>query len=208
MECIRSKIVVGIDQSYKNTGVSICINKEIKQITSIRLDKYKTNSEKRKTLHDKLNKLFYKISALGQTQNIDCKIIIERIRLRSEGFINMDYIKSIGALNSIIVDLAHNYNFPVYSVDTRSWKSNVVGTSKPLNNKYGIDPKKYPTIKYLIGLGYEKDILLKVSNKKKKGIVKIINGEKYTYNDDAADSACIALYGFLPESKQNLKEEH
>lgn len=204
----KKKIVIGIDQSYKNTGVSICINGDLKQITSIPLGSLRMNTEKRKLICHKLNKLFYKVSSMGQIEPLEVMVIIERIRLTSDGFLNIDYIKSIGALNALIVDTASQYNFKVYSVDTRSWKSNIVGTSKPMNNKYGIDPKKWPTIKYLINKGHEESILLKVSNKKKKGTVKIIDGEKYTYNDDAADSACIALYGFLPESKQNLQEEH
>lgn len=204
----KKKIVIGIDQSYKNTGVSICINGSLKQITSIPLESLRSHTEKRNLLKHKLYRLFYKVSCMGQIEPLEAFIIIERIRLRSDGFISMDYIKSIGALNALIVDLANEFNLKVYSVDTRSWKSNIVGTSKPLNNKYGIDPKKWPTIKYLVKKGYEDQILREVSNKKKKGIVKEVDGKKYTYNDDAADSACIALYGFLPESKQNLQEEH
>ena len=47
-----------------------------------------------------------------------------------------------------------------------------------------------------------------VKNKrKKKGVV--IKGERrITYNDNKADSIGIALYGFLPEGKQKLVEEH
>ena len=39
------KIVIGIDQSYKNTGVSIAVDGELKNVTSIWLEKLKTNSE-------------------------------------------------------------------------------------------------------------------------------------------------------------------
>ena len=34
-----NKIVIGIDQSYKNTGISICVDNELKNISSIKLDK-------------------------------------------------------------------------------------------------------------------------------------------------------------------------
>jgi Holliday junction resolvasome RuvABC endonuclease subunit len=201
-----NKIVIGIDQSYKNTGVSIGINNKLIQVTSIRLESFTSNSEKRKHLSGKLTALFNKVK-LRQSQNAsDVCIIIERIRLQSQGFINIDYIKSIGALNAVIVDLASNYNFPVYSVDTRAWKSAIVGTSKPLQNKLGINPEKYPTILYVKKLGFENSILVE-AGKRKKGVFEL-NNKKYVYNDDACDSACICLYGFLDKSKQLLKQEH
>ena len=55
------KIVIGIDQSYKNTGVSIAVDGELKNVTSIWLEKLKTNSEKRLLLRHRLNKIFKKI---------------------------------------------------------------------------------------------------------------------------------------------------
>ena len=50
---------------------------------------------------------------IGKSKNIIC--VIERIRLRSQGFLNINYIKSIGALNALIVDLMYEYNIKVYS---------------------------------------------------------------------------------------------
>lgn len=198
-----NKLVIGIDQSYKNTGISLCVDNELKKIGSIYLENLKSNSEKRLMLRDKLDKIIsLNINKADKTQ-----IIIERIRLSSQGFINIDYIKSIGALNSIIVDTARAHNLKVYSVDTRSWKSNIVGTSKEKKNKLGVDPKKWPTILYIESLGFHDSIIREVSARKTKGVF-IENGKRYVYNDDAADSACIAKYGFLPESKQLLKEEH
>ena len=41
--------------------------------------------------------------------------------------------------------------------------------------------------------------------KRCKKYAKQIKGEKYCYNDDAADSACIALYGFC--KGRSLKKE-
>lgn len=38
----------------------------------------------------------------------------------------------------MIVDTASQYNIPVYSVDTRAWKSASIGTSKEKSNKYGL----------------------------------------------------------------------
>lgn len=204
---MKNKIVIGLDQSYKDTGISISMNGEIKNISHCFTMNLKNNTAKRQALQRRLNKVFKKMSEKAYNENAELICVIERIRLQSQGFINIDYIKSIGALNAMIVDLAAIYNIPVYSVDTRAWKSAVVGTSKEKKNKYGIDPKKYPTILWLIDKGYESYILEPVSNKKKKGIVKIIDEIKYTYNDNAADSACISLFPFVG-NKNLLKEEH
>lgn len=198
------KLVIGIDQSYNNTGISICKEGILTDIRSIPLKSLEDNSRKRKCLHNNLISLFDKIQSRGFYEPL---VIIERIRLTSQGFLNINYIKSIGALNAVIVDAASEYDIPVYSVDTRAWKSAIVGTSKPQRNKYGINPEKWPTIQYVKRLGFANKILIPVSNRKKKGVIEI-NGIKYTYNDDAADSACIALYGFLPKNKQKLEVEH
>lgn len=197
-----NKVVVGVDQSYKDTGISIVADGDIKIIKHINLSKLYNNSERRKKLSEVL-----RWALTSATNNSDEVIVIcERIRLRSEGFINIDYIKSIGALNATIVDTSNEFNVKVYSVDTRSWKSQVVGTSKPMKNKYGVDPKKWPTILYIKSLGHLKDIL-DAGTKKKKGVIEK-NGVKYFFNDNAADSACIALYGFISEADQKLEEEH
>ena len=137
----------------------------------------------------------------------ECQIIciIERIRLQSQGFINIDYIKSIGALNAMIVDTASQYNIPVYSVDTRAWKSASVGTSKEKSNKYGFDPKKWPTILWCIKQGYKSKIKAD-AGKKKKGVIEK-NGERYTYNDNIADSIGIGKFYFVG-NHDLLKEEH
>ena len=135
-------------------------------------------------------------------------VIVERIRQFSGGTLSMDYIKSTGALIGCIVDTAAEYGIPVYSADTRSWKSQVVGTSVPKANSFNVDPKKWPTIEYLLRRRSdvrESDILVPVGKRSKK-FAKKLGGTKYCYNDDAADSACIALYGFC--KGRNLKREN
>lgn len=201
------KIVIGIDQSYKNTGVSIAVDGKIKNITSIWLESAQDNSERRNIIKQRLNSLFDKMSKKANKNESELLVIIERIRLSSQGFINIDYIKSIGALNACIVDTAKKYGIKVCSVDTRSWKSQVVGTSKPKNNNVGVDPEKWPTIEWAIKNGFEDSIIREVSARKKKGVF-IRDGKRYVYNDDAADSAGIALYGFVDKKSQKLEEEH
>lgn len=195
------KVVIGIDQSYNNTGISIAADGKLKKVKSIQLNQYKTNSEKRRALASTLDGLLKTVCP--KAKNVIC--IIERIRLQSQGFLNMDYIKSIGALNSVIVDACYRYSVPVFSVDTRCWKSQVVGTSKPSPNKFGVPEEKWPTVRWLLKQGWEDSILIPVEGRKTKGTF-TRKGQKYMYNNDAADSAGIAMFGFVGENDK-LKEE-
>lgn len=199
-----SKTVIGIDQSYTRTGITILEDKKILGMHSVNFDGCKTNTEKREHLKHFIESLF-------DNYNIDnVTVITERIRLRSQGFLSESYIKSTGALIATIIDIFATYDIPVYSVDTRSWKSQIVGNSKPLENSYGINKEKYRTILYLRSKGLLKHIVEPYTGRGKQGVVNIkINGKKTPckINDDLADSYCIAMYGFLPEHKQKLKEE-
>ena len=47
--------MIGIDQSYKNTGISISADGKIKNISNLRLDCFDNNSERRQKLKDKLD---------------------------------------------------------------------------------------------------------------------------------------------------------
>lgn len=171
------------------------------------------NSEKRTALENTLNEIMIDHNIVNPL------VITERIRLRSQGFLSEAYIKSTGALIATIIDFFHYFNeVPVYSVDTRSWKSQIVGSSKPLDNPYGINPEKYRTVCYLRDRGLLKYIVKEYKGKGKKGIIdvkmEVREGKKKVkrkvpceINDDLADSYCIALYGYLPKTKQKLKEE-
>lgn len=191
------KVIIGIDQSYSNTGISIAADGKLIKVRSLQLDAYKTNSDKRRALSDTLSGLLKAVCQKGK--EVVC--IIERIRLRSQGFLNIDYIKSIGALNSIIVDRCHEHCVPVYSVDTRCWKAQVIGTSKSMSNKFGVPEEKWPTVKWLLNQGWEDSILIPVEGRKTKGIF-IRQGKKYMYNNDAADSAGIAMFGFIGDEEK------
>ena len=197
-----SQVCIGIDQSYNNTGISIAADGKLVKVKSKWLDHYKSNSEKRQALRETLDKVL--ISATDNANNIVC--ILERIRLQSRGFVNIDYIKSIGALNAIITDKCHEYGIKVYSVDTRCWKSQVIGTSKPKSNKFGVPDEKWPTVQWVIKNGFESSILVDMSETRKTKGVFERNGIKYMYNNDASDSAGIAMFWFVGD-KTKLKEE-
>lgn len=197
------KIVIGIDQSYTRTGISIAGDGQLLKVGYIPFEPSESHSEKRKKVKGKLSQII----KLNQSKASQMVIVVERIRQFSGGNLSMDYIKSTGALIGCIVDTAAEYGVPVYSADTRSWKSQVVGTSVPKANNFNVDPKKWPTIEYIIKRRTdvnERDILVPVGKRSKK-FAKKIKGVKYCYNDDAADSACIALYGFC--KKRSLKRE-
>lgn len=204
------KIVIGIDQSYTRTGITILEDKKILRMKSIDFHDCSNNTEKRLEIYTYLETIF-KRRLCKQIENRNVIIITERIRLRSQGFLSEAYIKSTGALVATIIDVANIYDIPVYSVDTRSWKGQIVGDSKPLNNPYGINKEKYRTILYMRNKGLLKYIAEPYTGRGKQGVVNIkINGKKTSckINDDLADSYCIAMYGFIPKEKQKLKEEN
>ena len=189
-------------------------DKEVFEMYNINYAGYKTNTDKRAFLKIKLTDIIEQIIVDLDVPD-DVTIITERIRLRSQGFLSENYIKSTGALVAVIVDVANEYHIPVYSVDTRAWKSAMVGSSKPLNNPYGINPEKYRTILYMRDRGLLHWIAEEYKGRGEKGVIwanrRSVDGKKerirIKINDDLADSYCIAMYGFLPKGRQKLKEE-
>lgn len=208
---MKNKIVIGIDQSYTDSGIAVAFNGELRSVSECKPPSVASNTERRALLRKKLVRVFSMMQRKAQDLD-ECEVIciIERIRLQSakpgeQHFLNLNYIKGIGALNALIVDTAHEYNIPVYSVDTRSWKSQVVGSSRPGRNKYGFPEEKWPTIKWCLDRGYSWMIVEPVSPKKKKAVIER-DGERWTYNDNKADAIGIAMYGFV--ANQKLEEEY
>lgn len=196
------QLSIGIDQSYKNCGISISADGQLLKVTHIKLEQCKSNTNRRRLLKAYLDNMLKAITF--KADSIIC--IIERIRLHSQGFLNIDYIKSMGALNAVIIDIMDEYDIPVYSVDTRCWKSQVVGTSKPKDNNLGIPKEKYPTVEWCIEQGFENSVLRTVKGRKKKGTF-TRNGIRYMYDNDACDSSAISMFYFVGD-KEKLKQEH
>lgn len=195
------KISIGIDQSYKNCGVSVFIDGEKDLITSIGLDKVGNNTQKRDYLRHKLEEILLKYIGLGSIT-----VIIERIRLKSQRFISLDYIKSTAMLTAVIIDLFKHKGINTYSVDTRCWKAAVVGTSKTEKGKWGVsDARKWLTVKWALKNGYFDDIVIK-QDKEKKDTFKIGNNI-YKIDTDRADSAAIALFYFRGDRNKLKLEE-
>jgi len=166
-------LVLGIDQSYKNIGFSVANKGKLIRCKSYNLKKYKTKTEKRIRVQKILRKHIDHFNPE--------LIIVERVRMFSQGFVNYKAIASMGALVACIVDEA--FPLKVYSVDTRSWKSKILGkanTSK--ENKKEVKGEKIEAKIFINNLGF------------------------IEVDDDAADSGCIALYGLLADKIIKLEE--
>lgn len=204
----KSMVVIGIDESYTRTGITVLVDKRLIKMCSVNFDGCKNNYDKRKDLRSVLESILEEL--LRKYKPIEIKCIIERIRTFSGGHMSTQYLITTGGLIVTILDVFLEHGIKVYSVDTKSWKNAIVGTSKPKENKYGINPNKYPTILYLKQKGLLKYIAEEHKGRGKKGVINVKIGAKKVpckINDDLADSYCIAMYGFIPKSKQKLKEE-
>ena len=150
---------------------------------------------KRRTVNEKLKKCIEMCIKKYGKDNIG--IICERIRTITNGFdIRPNVIKPAAAMISNFVDVAYDYELDVWSVDTRCWKSAILVTSKPIFEPIeGVSNiQKFGSVRRVIELGFY-DSLVREGR----------HGAHYTLDDDAADSACIALYGFV-KNKKLMKE--
>lgn len=188
--CFKSvPCIIGVDQSYTRTGIAIIVNGEIKKIGSINF----TNHQ-----HNKTTKRLEVRRVVGNTLDAclirfkpdEIVVLCERIRTFTSSFdIRPDFMISQGALVACLVDEAYVRGVKTFSVDTRAWKSKVLGTSKPIFEPLeGVEnPQKFGSVRKMIELGFGEEI------KRYKGNGK---GKEWKYDDDAADAACIGLYGF------------
>lgn len=180
------KCVIGIDQSYTRTGITICVDGKPKKLISIRFKGKYNKSAKRKEVKRVLTKILE--LCCGKYGNENVVIICERIRTYTAGTdLRPSVIKAHSALVAYIVDTGTDFNVKTFSVDTRAWKHRVLGTSKPeFEPIKGVkNPQKFGSVRKAIELGFEKD--LRIENHL---------GHLRSYDDDMADSLCISLYGF------------
>lgn len=201
----KDSICIGVDQSYKRTGISVFCNGNMVSISSIDLSHCLSNAEKRKVVKSAILDI---ISSIDLSKHaVSC--VIERIRTFSKGCISTDYIKSMGALNCTISDACAMYGIRTYSVDTRCWKATVVGSSKPHSNNYGVAEEKWLTVKWCMDNGWKKHILKESLNPRKvKGtFTSKKNGKKYYFDDDACDSAGIAKFWFIGDHNKLKLEQ-
>lgn len=190
------KCVIGIDQSYKRTGVSIAVDGVLKKVTSIDFKAVKTKTAKRLLLQETLRKAI--TSCMGKHRTEDIVVVCERLRTITAGTdIRPGVIKPGAAMIAYIVDTGAEFGVETWSADTRAWKASVLGSSRPVFDPIaGVkDPQKFGAVRKVIELGFEKSITRSRNN-----------GAFKCYDDDAAESACIALYAF--EKRNTLKQEY
>lgn len=203
---IPPKAVIGIDQSYTRTGISIAINGKLKVVSYIDFKGLHRKTEKRREVYRVVEKYAKKL--LTKYRSDEIIVVCERIRTFSSNItesitydkpiISTSFIKATGALISTIVDAVFDYGIKVYSVDTRAWKTAILGTSKPDMNPLDVkmNPQKIRAVRYVIEKGFGDSITLYSGKAKIK-----------SYCDDAADSACIALYPYVDIKKLSLSLE-
>ena len=210
--------ILGIDESYKNTGLSITYGNpfyKYETIDCMNLDSSicKDKNEYRTIL---LNTICTMLKSYKNEMNecigecIGAYTVVERIRQFSKGFISMDYIKGMGALIAYIVEASCMFRIPTFSVDTRCWKSTVVGSSQKLLNNYNVAPEKFQTVEYVLRHGMkslifsELDETMGKKELKKKSphnVFKSATGKYIHVDDDRADSICISRFPFVAMEK-------
>jgi len=201
-------LIIGIDQSYTNFGIAIIYSKENIDAKSIDLSKFQNKIEKRLAVREALENMLFTFANKYFANKYNVKIIFERIRTfsvqagGSQGFgLKPHYMIDTGKMIGTIIDIAYRYNVKCYSVDTRSWKSQVVGTTKSY-----LGDNKYYTVQYV-----QNELKIDCRRSSSSGeVLKYIRGKnagKIKYDDDKADAICIGLYGLLDGNKQKLNLE-
>ena len=174
-------IVIGVDQSYADTGLAMAIDRKVVYAKSERFVGCESKREKRNRLCERLEGLIKRCE--GRYRPV---IVLEAVRLFSGAtpFLSTSYIYGGIAMVGRIVDMAGELGVPVYWVESRSWKSAVHGTSKSATKKMiGVkDIKKVRSIQFALDHGYRKFI--------EKGVDK--NGVM-RYNDNVADAIGLSV---------------
>ena len=197
------QVAIGVDQSYKRTGISIAADGKLLHVCSVDL----SDSDDKTWKRHEVQKHVEKACLLADTRSKDKPVLVlERIRMFSQQFVSIPYIKQMGAMNAYIIDKAWSVGIETYSVDTRAWKAGVLGTSKPACNDFGVPPEKWPCVDWVIRSGFEKSIKLPVSGRRQKGTFTDKNGKKWEYDNDACDSAGIAMSWFCCDPSKFERE--
>ena len=100
----EKRFVIGIDQSYSRTGITVLKEKNIITMESVEFEHCKNNSEKRTYLTNTLKSIVEKYEIRNPV------VIVERIRLHLQRFTSENYIKATSALVATIVDFFEYYN--------------------------------------------------------------------------------------------------
>lgn len=197
------QVVIGVDQSYKRTGISIAADGKLVHVCSVDLSESNDKTWKRHEVQKHVEKACF--LALNKSKKKPV-LVLERIRMFSQQFVSIPYIKQMGALNAYVIDKAWSMGIETYSIDTRAWKAGVLGTSKPADNDFGVPPEKWPCVGWVIRSGFEEAVKLSVSGRRQKGTFTDENGKKWEYDNDACDSAGMAMSWFCCDPSKFERE--
>ena len=186
------KLVIGIDQSYADTGIAISVDGELKSLSHYAFKGFTTKADKRIYLAAKIAKLCRRFQDC-----YDVVIVVENIRLFSgqDVHISRAYISAAYAMLGSLVDMAVQIGVSIYCIETKSWKKAVLGSSKNSSERFeGVkDQKKVESVKYIINAGFKRQI----TSQTRSGKIK--------YNYKMADAGCIALSYFKSNNCKSLE---
>lgn len=199
-------IIIGVDQSFTETGISIVSKSSILKVTSLPFTKSQPIPEKADMLKIQLSRAIDK--CIEKNYN-DIRVYYEQIRIAGKTT-PFSYIHNAGILEGYIWNAVQQDKYKnivrLFSVPTQSWKCKVVGSNKSEQNDLKIEPSKYQTFKFLESNKMLKYAMQNASNHQTKGVL-CKNGKRYKYNDNKGDSLCIALYGRLPDKDRQGERE-
>lgn len=181
--------IIALDQSYKRTGIAVCTKGKVRLVKSLDFKGMKSHTERRFHVQKVLSKIIQ--SCLKRYQPNEICILVERVRtFTGSDNLRPPVIKAQAALIAYIVDTGYIYNIKTFSVDTRAWKSKVLGDSRPIFPPIeGVkNPQKFGSVRKAIELGFKQELSVY------RG--KVAEKNFSSYNDDLADAICMSLYTF------------
>lgn len=203
IEVENYEAIIGIDESYANTGIALNIRGKVVMTKSLLSE---SKNEMRLEVQSAIRELNWMAQELYAIPQVKIAIVFERVRLFSNSFISTQYMVSMSYLNGAIIMEGARLNVPCFSVDTKCWKSHVVGSSKGKENKYGVEEKKFPTLNWCMHNGY-KDFVVEYekNEKKQKKCYKTKDGRFARFNDNVADAIAISVFYFKISEKDREK---
>lgn len=194
VSCLYNKIVVGLDQSYTNTGLCIAADGKVLLARNVDLSKCTSKTEKRRCVALAVSKAI----ELSKARAKSVIVISERIRVFNGQALSLSYVSTTGALVGAIADACYDAEVKHFSADTRAWKAAIVGTTKGASKgPKGMNLNKLPTLRFVLKRADVKRCwIVKPIGKRCKSYDVMEQGVPCKYDDDVADAICIALYGF------------
>jgi hypothetical protein len=184
-----SKLVIGIDQSYTNSGITVIRDGKITQSFSLERIKAEPRIEYRQRLLVEIFKITNAFEFATQSFHETRGEIF--IYTETNNYQQRTAIVSATEIITSLEDLAWDRDYTFKTITATQWQSNIGRHRYPVKMfKDERKPKKMPVIK-IIEEEYGIDCKLYKNGEIKKDAKGLI-----WYNDDKADSVGIALFGW------------